>query len=129
MYTGRGLPHVVSGAALVSEEFKIFLQRNGIRLVFVLLHNSSSNGATKSVVRKIKQKFKEAGSGDLYAQITKPLLSYWTTPPKVTDGSPVEHLSVRKPKTIPDSLQLGLRGTIKTFFVTRGSTRIIDNEP
>lgn len=112
MFAIQVLPDVVvsdNGPAFVSEEFKAFLRRNGVRQVLVPPYHPASKGAAERAVQTIKQKLKKAGSGDLHTQIARLLLSYRTTPHEVTGCSPAELLMGRKLKTALNLLQPDLR--------------------
>lgn len=138
MFAIQGLPDIVvsdNGPAFVSEEFKTFLRKNGIRQVLVPPYHPASNGAAERAVQTIKQKLKKAGSGDLHTQIARLLLSYRTTPHEVTGCSPAELLMGRKLKTALGLLRPDLRTTVNLKQLQQDvrkngpSTRIMEIEP
>ncbi|XP_049267997.1 uncharacterized protein K02A2.6-like [Rhipicephalus sanguineus] len=63
MFATHGLPDVVvsdNGPAFVSEEFKNFLHRNGIKQVLTPPYHPASNGAAERAVECIKSKLKKS---------------------------------------------------------------------
>ncbi|XP_049270261.1 uncharacterized protein K02A2.6-like [Rhipicephalus sanguineus] len=139
MFATHGLPDVVvsgNGPTFVSEEYKIFLRRNGIRQIFVPPYHPASNGAAERAVQTIKQKLKKAQSGgDLHVQIARILLTYRTTPQEVTGCSPAELLMGRKLKTALDLLPPDLRTPVmsqqisQSLLVNRGSAGAVATPP
>lgn len=137
MFAIQGLPDVVvsdNGPAFVSEEFKAFLRRNGVRQVLVPPYHPASNGAAERAVQTIKQKLKKAGSGDLHTQIARLLLSYRTTPHEVTGCSPAELLMGRKLKTALNLLRPDLRTAVNLKQLQQNvrsneTPRLVDIQP
>lgn len=123
MFTTHGLPDVVvsdNGPTFVSEEYKIFLRRNGIRQILVPPYHPASNGAAERAVQTIKQKLKKAQSGDdLHVQIARISLTYQTTRHEVTGCSPAELLMGLKLKTALDLLQPDLRTTVMSQQISQ----------
>ena len=67
LFAVHGLPHVVvsdNGPNFASEEFKLFLKKNGIRQMFTAPYHPASNGQVERMVRTFKESFKTLKEGD-----------------------------------------------------------------
>lgn len=96
-----GLPELVvsdSGQCFVSEEFKSFLARNGIKQLTTAPYHPSSNGLAERAVQVVKRGLKKNVSGSLNSRLARTLLSYRTTPHTTTGVTPAELMLGRRPR-------------------------------
>eukprot|EP00731_Ephydatia_muelleri_P017315 Em0010g413a len=103
VFSTHGIPdRLVSdnGTAFTSEEFKIFVKRNGIHHSTSAPYHPATNGLAERAVQTFKENLKKS-CGDLE---TRFLFHYRTTPHTTTGVSPAELLLGRKPRTLLDNL-------------------------
>lgn len=98
-----------NGPAFVSSEYRTFLERNGVRAVFIPPYHPASNGAAERVVQTIKNKLKKAEPGLFETKIARVLLNYRTSPHYLTGRTPAELLMGRRLRTALDLLHPDLR--------------------
>ena len=99
LFAVHGLPHVVvsdNGPNFASEEFKLFLKKNGIRQMFTAPYHPASNGQVERMVRTFKESFKTLKEGDAELRLSRLLFKYRITPHTTTGCSPAELLMGRK---------------------------------
>ena len=83
-----------------SEEFKSFVEANGILHRRVPPYHPASNGAAENMVKLVKKSLEKNKTSDsLQTKITKFLSSYRNTPHTVTGRTPAEVLLGRAPHT------------------------------
>ncbi len=110
LFATHGLPETIvsdNGPQFTAQEFKDFLQMNGIRHSLSPPYHPASNGAAERAVQLIKSALKkhrlakEEGkvSTSVTQMLTRFLLAYRTTPHAVTGLSPAELLMGRKLRT------------------------------
>ena len=93
LFARFGMPDTLvsdNGTGFISEEFKEFLQLNGIRHVTSSPYYPASNGLAERAVQIIKsglRKMREGSVGDCLARV---LFSYRTTPHSTTAVTPAE---------------------------------------
>ncbi len=100
-FANQGLPEVLvsdNAACFVSEEFKEFLQENGIRHLTSPVYHPNSNGLAERAVQTFKCVFKKI-TGTIQCRVSKFLLHYRSTPTTVTGLSPSEMLNKRRLRT------------------------------
>ena len=106
MFSTHGIPdRLVSdnGTAFTSEEFKIFVKRNGIHHSTSAPYHPATNGLAERAVQTFKENLKKS-CGDLETRLSRFLFHYRTTPHTTTGVSPAELLLGRKPRTLLDNL-------------------------
>ena len=97
-----GIPQTLvtdNGTPFTSEEFKRFVQGNGIRHVRTPPYHPASNGLAERAVQTVKQGLLKQQSGSINTQLARFLLSYRTTPTETTGKSPAEMMFGRKIRT------------------------------
>ena len=89
-----------NGSPFQSEEFKSFVEANGILHRRVPPYHPASNGAAENMVKLVKKSLEKNKTCDsLQTKITKFLSSYRNTPHTVTGRTPAEVLLGRAPRT------------------------------
>ena len=88
-----------------SQEFKSFLEKNGVRHITSAPYHPASNGLTERAVQVIKKGLKKVSEGSIKERLAKVLLSYRITPHTTTGTSPSELLLERRPRTVLDLLK------------------------
>ena len=93
LFAMHGLPEMLvsdNGPCFASEEFAVFVKRNGIRHTFTAPYHPSSNGQEERVVRTVKEAMKKLkdGAGSLETKMHRFLFTYRTTPPFNHRGLP-----------------------------------------
>ena len=94
-----GVPETMvtdNGPSFVSEEFKLFLKKNGIAHVTSAPYHPSSNGLAERAVQIFKQGLKKLKEGTLAEKIARFLFQYRITPQSTTGVSPAELLMGRR---------------------------------
>ena len=94
-----------NGTGFVSQEFKVFLEKNGIRHVTSAPCHRSSNGLAERAVQVVKKGLKKVSKGSFKECLAKVLLSYRITPHTATGVLPSELLLGRRPRTVLDLLK------------------------
>ena len=94
-----------NGTGFVSQDFKVFLEKNGIRHVTSALHHPPSNCLAKRSVQVVKKGLKKVSKGSIKECLAKVLLSHRITPHTTTGVSPSELLLGRRPRTVLDLLK------------------------
>ena len=69
-----------NGTCFMSEEFKAFLQSNGIKHTTSAPYHPSSNGLAERAVQIVKRGLKKVTSGSMNTRLAKVLFSYRVTP-------------------------------------------------
>ena len=102
-----GLPHTVvtdNGSCFTSEEFAIFLTKNGVCHVKTAPYHPSSNGQAEHV-QVFKNRFKKLRDGTVSDRLARFLLSYRITPHSTTGLSPAELVFGRNLRSRFDHVQ------------------------
>ena len=103
-----GFPHTVvrnNGSYFTSEEFKVFLAKNGVRHVKTAPYHPSSNGQAERIVQVFKNGYKKTKEGTISDCLTRFLLSYRITPHSTTGSSPAELMFGRNLHSRLDQVQ------------------------
>lgn len=114
-FATHGLPDTIvsdNGAAFTSDEFRNFLNRNGVRRILIPPYHPASNGAAERVVQVVKRNLKKTTTGDFKTQLARMLFVYRNTPHEVTGRTPAELLFGRKLRTSLDMLRPSLRSNV-----------------
>jgi transposase InsO family protein len=99
LFAKFGLPETIvtdNGTGLTSQEFKAFLQDNGVKHVTSSPYHPASNGLAQSAVPVVKRGLKKVTSGNMSAHIAKVLFTYRVSPHNTTGASPAELLLGRR---------------------------------
>lgn len=102
LFSSTGLPEEVvsdNGPQFASEEFALFLARNGIKHTLVPPHHPSSNGAAERAVQVLKQALNKNDGLSLSHKLSNFLLRYRSTPHTVTGVTPAELFLKRQLRT------------------------------
>ena len=116
IFAQHGLSETIvtdNGTSFVSEEFKQFLEENGISHIRSSPHHSASNGLAEKAVQIFKQGLKKHHSGNSQDRISKLLFHYRLTPHSTTGLSPAELLCRRKFTSRLDLLFPNLSNRVK----------------
>ena len=99
IFAAQGLPRVImsdNGPAFVGNEFKEFLERNGIKHMLTAPYHPASNGQAERAVRIFKESMKVLQYGDIETKLSRPLFNYRIIPHSVTGKAPSELLLNRQ---------------------------------
>ena len=136
LFAVHGLPELIisdNGPAFSSDEFKVFMKKNGIRHRQTAPYHPSSNGLAERAVQSFKLALKKSTSGTLQQRLSDFLLYQHITPHTTTGRPPAELLMGRKLRSkldllIPDvSLDLGI--PLLCWGQCSGSIRIGFSDP
>ena len=108
MFATHGIPDVLvsdNGSGFTSEEFDVFMRRNGIRHITTAPYHPSSNGLAERAVQVLKSGLKKNQTGDIQMQLSRFLFQYRTTPHSTTGVSPAELLMGRQLRSALDLLK------------------------
>jgi hypothetical protein len=101
MFAAYGLPvELVSdnGPQLVSEEFEIFLKRNGVKHTLSPTYHPASNGLAERNVQTFKQMLKKSNANlPLKHRVSDLLFQFRNTPHSLTGVTPAELFLLRAP--------------------------------
>ena len=81
-----------NGPSFMSEEFKTFMQLNGIRHIKSAPYHPSTNGLTKRAIQTVKQGLRQMDGASVEEKLSKVLHKYRVTPQSTTRISPFEFL-------------------------------------
>ncbi|XP_043916342.1 uncharacterized protein K02A2.6-like [Protopterus annectens] len=126
-FSSQGLPETIvsdNASCFMSEEFKGFLEKNGIVHVTSAPYHAALNGCAERAVQTFKAMMKKAGDGSMAAKVSRVLFNYRITPQSTTGLSPAEmlqgwrlrstldlvHPNIRAKSTGPLSYQVRLNG-------------------
>lgn len=105
IFATHGLPVLIvsdNGPCFTSEEFKAFMNANGIRHIFTAPYHPSSNGLAERSVRTFKEALKRMntdGKATLETKVNRFLFTYRITPNSSTGVSPAELMFKRRLRT------------------------------
>ena len=102
LFATHGIPEIIvsdNGTGFTSNEFQMFVKRNGIRHVTSAPYHPASNGLAERAVQTFKDGLRKAKGGDLEAQLARFLIKYRNIPHSTTGTTPAELLMGRKPRT------------------------------
>ncbi len=107
LFATHGIPDTIvsdNGTGFISQEFKTFLRKNGIRQVNIAPRHPSSTGQIKRMVQTTKEALARMSKHVRDLQLAKFLLSQHITPHVTTGRCPAEMLFNRKLKICLDRL-------------------------
>ena len=93
IFATHGLPERVvmdNGRVFTSEEFKAFLEANGIAHSTSSPYHPASNGLAERAVQSFKQSMRKFTSGSIESKLSQFLFTYRLTPHATTSQSPAE---------------------------------------
>lgn len=108
MFAKFGLPETVvtdNGSGFVSEEFEMFLRKNGIKHTTSAPYHPATNELAERAVQIVKRGLKKVTDGSMNTRLAKVLLAYRITPHSTTGVSPAELLLGRRVQTRLDLLK------------------------
>ena len=111
LFATYGIPEQivsVNGPQLVAEEFKIFLQKNGVKHICCAPYHPSSNGAVERFIQTFKKSMKasQKDGRTLSHRLSDFLLTYHSTPHATTNRTPSSLFLQRPMQTLFSLLQL-----------------------
>lgn len=109
MFASQGLPDVLisdNGRTFTSEEFNLFLKKNGIRHLYTPPYHPASNGQIERAVQTFKNKLKKLANCSISwsEKLAKTLYFLRTVPNSCTNKTPAEMLNGRKYRTAVSAL-------------------------
>ena len=111
----HGIPEQLvsdNGSAFTSNEFRAFMENNGINHTLTSPYHPRSNGLAERAVQTFKQAIKKM-DGSLESKISKFLFSYRITPQSTTGLAPAEILLGRRPRSRFDLLHPDIYKKVK----------------
>lgn len=96
LFSQFGIPKVLvtdNGPFFVSEEFEIFLAKNGVKHITSAPYHPAINGLAK---RAVKQGLKKETQGSMRTRLAKILMAYPSTPQSTTGMLPAQLLLGRR---------------------------------
>ena len=135
IFATHGLPERVvtdNGSVFTSEEFKSFLEANGIAHSTSSPYHPASNGLAERAVQSFKQSMRKA-TGSIESRLSRFLFTYRLTPHTTTAQSPAELLFKRRPRSRLDILVPSVEQVVgrrqeyqKMSHDVHSSTRVFD---
>ena len=107
LFSQFGLPEVVvsdNGPCFVSEDFEMFLARNGVKRITSAPYHPATNGLAERAVQTVKRGLKKQTQGSIKSRLAKVLVTYRSTPQSTTGTSPAQLLQGRCIRTRLDLL-------------------------
>ena len=111
-FATHGLPlSIVSdnGPTFTSQEFRCWLEHNGIRHVRSAPYHPASNGLAERAVQTVKNGVRKQMQGDLQTRLDRFLFVYRNTPHSITEVAPSELLRSAAPRTHLDLIRPQLK--------------------
>jgi transposase InsO family protein len=112
MFSTFGIPETLvsdNGSSFCSQEFKKFINWNGIKHLTTPYYHPNSNGLAERAVRTFKENIKMQVEGTIEEKIAKFLFNYRLTPHSTTGESPCELMFGRKIRSRWDLLKPNLQ--------------------
>ena len=107
IFSTHGLPLKIitdNGSAFTSQEFRKFMEQNGIRHITSAPYHPSTNGLTERAVQTFKQAIERLSDLLIQERLSKFLFTYRLTPHTTTGIAPAELLIGCRPRTVLDNL-------------------------
>ena len=115
LFAQFGIPQVIvsdNGSSFVSEEFKLFLKRNGIKQLTSSPYHPASNGLAERAVKTFKSGLKKMKDGSVSDKLSRFLFAYRNTPQTTTGVSPAELLLGHRLRSRLDLLKPDLQASV-----------------
>ncbi|XP_043917844.1 uncharacterized protein K02A2.6-like [Protopterus annectens] len=115
-FSSQGLPETIvsdNASCFMSEEFKGFLDKNGIVHVTSAPYHAASNGCAERAVQTFKAMMKKAGDRSMAAKVSRVLFNYRITPQSTTGLSPAEMLQGRRLRSTLDLVRPNIRAKVE----------------
>jgi transposase InsO family protein len=103
-----GLPDTIvtdNGSCFVSDEFKVFLRKNGVHHITSAPYHPATNGLAERAVQIVKKGLKKVTEGSIRSRLAQILFAYRITPQSTTGVSPSELLLGRRARSRLDLLK------------------------
>ena len=103
-----GLPHTVmtdNESCFTSEEFEVFLAKNGVCHIKTAPYHPSSNGQAECAVQVFKNGYKKTKEGTISDRLARFLFLYRIAPHSTTGSSPAELMFGRNLRSRLDQVQ------------------------
>ena len=102
-----------NGPSFTSDEFKKFMQANGIRHITSAPYHPSTNGLAERAVQTVKQGLKQINGNSVEEKLSRFLLKYRITPHTTTGIPPSELLMGHRLRSRLDLLHPDLSGHVE----------------
>lgn len=112
----HGLPQTLvsdNGTCFTSQEFKAFMNQNGIQHITSAPFHPASNGLAERAVQTFKQGIKKIKGDTLETKVARFLFNYRITPQTTTGLSPAEMLMSRRLRSTLDLLLPDVKSKIR----------------
>ena len=99
IFSTHGLPQKIvtdNGPSFTSDEFKRYMQANGIKHITSAPYHPATNGLAERAVQTMKQGIRQMQNGSIEEKLAKFLFKYRITPHSTTGVSPSELLMGRR---------------------------------
>ena len=116
-FASLGLPSVLvtdNATCFTSDQFKTFVESNGMRHVCSPPRHPASNGQAEALVKVVKNALKRRKDGSLQTRLSRFLFAYRNTPQSTTSRAPAELIYGRALRTPLASLRPHLRAAVET---------------
>ena len=117
VFATHGLPQTIvtdNGSSFTSEEFKQFMEKNGIKHITSAPYHPSSNGQAERAVQTLKQGIKRTPGESVQERMSRFLFDYRITPHATTGVAPCELLMNRKLRSRFELLYPMVRRKVET---------------
>lgn len=107
LFAVHGIPELIisdNGTFFTSDDFKQFVNCNGIRHWTSAPYHPATNGLAEQAVQVVKSVLRKNSPGDMDLRLARILFRYRNTPHATTGVTPAELLLGRKPRTHLDFL-------------------------
>ena len=108
IFSTHGLPLKIvtdNGSAFTSQEFRKFMEQNGIRHITSAPYHPSTNGLAERAVQTFKRAIERLSDLPIQERLSKFLFTYRLTPHTTTGIAPAELLMGRRPRAALDNLR------------------------
>jgi hypothetical protein len=110
LFAQFGLPKTIvsdNASYFVSQEFKAFLTKNGIKHITSAPYHPATNGLAERAVQIVKNGLKRDSEGTLCSRLARILFNYRVTPHCTTNSSPAELLFGRNLRVVSPTIVAG----------------------
>ena len=116
IFSTHGLPQKIvtdNGPSFTSDEFKRYMQANGIKHITSAPYHPATNGLAERAVQTMKQGIRQMLNGSIEEKLAKFLFKYRITPHSTTGVSPSELLMGRRIRSRLDLLLPDLTSVVQ----------------